>query len=157
MHTKCNENLLFEKLMASPIKTVLDTLLNRQDNWQLQLLTHWSSIIGSMKTNVQLLKIYEDTLVIGVMDSCWLQELYLLTPLLLRQINEKLDKPRIQNLRFKALGIKDKPHKKNMTNRSCAIKQVQLSLQEKERLASIKDEQLREALQQYLYRCHREK
>lgn len=157
MHTKSNENQLFEKLMASPIKTVLNTLLNRQDNWQLQLLSHWPSIIGSMKANVQLLKIYEDTLVIGVMDSCWLQELYLLTPLLLRQINEKLDKPRIQNLRFKALGIKEKAVRKNIPSRSCNIKQVQLSLQERERLASIKDEQLREALQQYLYRCQREK
>lgn len=143
--------------MASSIKSVLDTLLNSQSNWQLQLLSHWPAIIGSMKANVQILKIYEDTLVIGVLDSCWLQELYLLTPLLLRQINEKLDKPRIKNLRFKALGIKEKAAQKNVGNRSCSIKQVHLSLQEKERLASIKDEQLREALQQYLYRCHREK
>lgn len=143
--------------MAIAIKKILDELLTNQDNWQLQLLSHWPAIIGSMKANVQILKIYEDTLVIGVLDSCWLQELYLLTPLLLRQINEKLDKPRIKNLRFKALGIKEKTARKNIGNRSCSIKQVHLSLQEKERLASIKDEQLREALQQYLYRCHREK
>lgn len=143
--------------MAAPIKTVLDTLLNRQDNWQLQLLSHWPSIIGSMKANVQLLKIYNDTLVIGVMDSCWLQELYLLTPVLLRQINEKLDKPRITALRFKALGIKEKSIKRNIDHRTCLIKNVQLNAQEKERLASIKDEQLRESLKQYLLRCYREK
>ncbi len=143
--------------MATAIKKILDTLLSNQDNWQLQLLSHWPTIIGSMKSNVQILKIYEDTLVIGVLDSCWLQELYLLTPLLLRQINEKLDKPRIKNLRFKALGIKEKTTRKNTGNRTCSIKQVHLSLQEKQHLASIKDEQLREALQHYLYRCQREK
>ena len=143
--------------MASSIKTILDTLLSKQDNWQVQLLTHWPSIMGSMKTNVQLLKIYNDTLVIGVMDSCWLQELYLLTPVLLRQINEKLDKPRITALRFKALGIKEKSIKRNKDYRTCLSKNVQLNAQEKERLAAIKDEQLRESLKQYLYRCQREK
>lgn len=143
--------------MATSVKTILDTLLNSRGNWQLQLLSHWSAIIGPMKAHVQLLKIYEDTLVIGVMDSCWLQELYLLTPLLLRHINEKLDRPRIKQLRFKALGIKEKTTKKYNANRSCKVKQVQLSSKEKERLANIKDEQLREVLQQYLYRCHREK
>lgn len=143
--------------MATSIKTVLDSLLKNQNNWQLQLLEYWPSIMGSMKAHVQLLKIYNDTLVIGVMDSCWLQELYLLTPLLLRQINEKLDKPRITHLRFKALGLKEKNNYRKSTARTCNIKPVHLSLQEKERLASIKDEQLRDALKQYLYRCQREK
>jgi len=143
--------------MATSIKNLLDGILSAHDNWQLQLLAHWPSIVGSIKTNVQLLKIHEDTLVIGVLDSCWLQELYLLTPLLLRSINQKLDKPRITHLRFKALGIKEERVKRNTHVRACAIKQFQLSVREREQLAGIKDEQLRNALQEYLYRCYREK
>ena len=91
--------------MAIPVKKFLDTLLSQKNNWHVELLTNWPTIVGSIRTNVQLLKIQEETLVIGVLDSCWLQELYLLSPLLIKTINEKLDQPRIKKLRFKTVGI----------------------------------------------------
>ena len=57
--------------MAIPIQKILEELLSQNDNWQLQLLQNWPAIVGSIGTKVQLLKIQEDTLVIGVLDSCW--------------------------------------------------------------------------------------
>lgn len=143
--------------MVMPIKTILEGLLNNSENWQLQLLHHWPTIVGSIRTKVQLLKIQDDTLIIGVIDSCWLQELYLLSPLLLKTINEKLDRPRIKKLRFKAVGIADKKEKKESPIKKIVSHTVQLSHQEQARLKEIPDEQLREVLKDYLIRCHREK
>jgi flagellar biogenesis protein FliO len=143
--------------MAIPVKNILDTLLSQQNNWQLQLLNNWQQIMGTMQTKVQLLKIYEDTLVIGVLDSCWIQELYLLSPLLLKKINEKLDSPRIKHLRFKSAAPPEKKVQKNSLKRACLLKNIQMSPQEKEALASIKDEQLAAVLQDYLLRIYRER
>ena len=143
--------------MTIPIKNILEHLLGQHNNWQLQLLHNWPTIVGSIRTKVHLLKIQEDTLVIGVMDSCWLQELYLLSPLLIRTINEKLDQPRIKKLRFKTVGITDKKEKKQAPNKKMSCSIVHLSAYEEETLRGIKDEQLRQSLKDYLLRCYREK
>lgn len=142
--------------MALTVKNILHSLLSQQNNWQLQLLQQWPSIVESIKTKVHLLKIDNDTLTIGVQDSCWMQELYLLSPLLIATINQKIDAPRIKNLRFKALGtqiIKTKHEAKKSTR---SIPKIVLSVKEQEILAQIKDEQLREELKKYLIRCHQE-
>jgi flagellar biogenesis protein FliO len=144
------------KNMINPVKKILENLLSHHNNWQLQLLQNWPTIVGSIRTKVQLLKIQEDTLVIGVLDSCWLQELYLLSPLLIKTINEKLDQPRIKKLRFKTVGITDKEEKKKAPLKRITTKNVQLSIREQETLNQIKDEQLRRVLKEYLMRCHRE-
>ena len=143
--------------MTVSIKIILNSFLGQQNNWQMQLLNNWPSIVGSIKTKVQLLKIHEDTLVIGVLDSCWLQELYLLSPLLLQTINEKLDRPRIKKLRFKTVGISDVKIKKEKARRKSSTALVQLNPREQKTLAQIKDEQLRQVLKEYLIRCYREK
>jgi flagellar biogenesis protein FliO len=142
--------------MAIPVKKILEDLLSHHDNWQLQLLHNWPIIVGSIRTKVQLLKIQQDTLIIGVLDSCWLQELYLLSPLLIKTINEKLDQPRIKKLRFKTVGITDKEEKKKAPSKRIVLKNVQLCPREQETLNQIKDEQLRQALKDYLIRRHRE-
>ena len=120
--------------MAIPVKKFLDTLLSQKNNWHVELLTNWPTIVGSIRTNVQLLKIQEETLVIGVLDSCWLQELYLLSPLLIKTINEKLDQPRIKKLRFKTVGITHTKEKKGAPKKNLVSKIVQLSSREQETL-----------------------
>lgn len=160
-HTRKASFLSFSSIlrgffMAKEIKTILNSLLAQHNNWQLQLLQCWPSIVGNIKTDVQLLKIYEDTLVIGVMDSCWLQELYLLSPLLIQTINQKLDLPRIKKLRFKSIGITDKKIKKESRKKVTEEKTIQLNAQEKEILVQIKDKQLATFLHDYLIRVYRE-
>lgn len=143
--------------MTTPIKNILDTFFSHNTNWHIKLLNNWSEIVGSIQTKVQLLKIYNDTLVIGVMDSCWLQELYLLSPLLIHIINEKLEKPYVKELRFKTVGIPEKRFKKKILPKECQLKDIHFTPREKEMLASVKDEQLRGMLKAYLSRCYRER
>lgn len=143
--------------MAQPVKTILDDLLSHQNNWQLQLLNAWPSIVQAIKTRVHLLKIDADMLTIGVQDSCWLQELYLLSPLLIATINQKLDQPRIKQLRFKALGTQEEKKKKEKNTYSRPKRTITLSAKEQATLAQIPDEQLRVALKNYLIRCHEER
>ncbi len=140
--------------MTIPVKKILETFFTERSTWQLQLLSKWPTIIGSIKTKVQLLKIYEDTLVIGVLDSCWLQELYLLSPLLIKTINENLDQPRIQKLRFKSVGLAEKKKEKEKPPVLGPQKIAQLAPREIAMLESITDEQLRMVLRDYLLRCH---
>jgi len=127
-----------------------------QDDWKASLLANWNAILGNLNGKVRLEKIEEDTLTLGVYDACWMQELYLLTPLLINTINKSLDQPRIKNLRFKRSGTA----KKNVAVRTPekkALRAVTLSEKERDALKNIKDSQLSSALEQFLIRCYQEK
>lgn len=141
--------------MASHLKDIINTVLGANTSWQLKLLSQWNTIVGTMQTNVQLLRIQEDTLVLGVPDACWMQELYLLSPLLIKTINSHLDQPRIKQIRFKAVGI-TKPKKEIVYEKQQEVpKNIPLVLnqREKEVLAAIGDQELRNSLQRLLQRC----
>lgn len=141
--------------MAQPIKQLIHSVFDQPDNWKVDLLRNWDSIIGNLNTKVYLEKITEDTLVLGVTDSCWLQELYLLSNVILRVINEKLDRPRIKQLRFKKADIrpqkKTQPVKIKRDYRTRA-----LTPKEKQALTHIKDPQLQQTLTDFLIRCYQE-
>lgn len=143
--------------MTHKIKDLLERFLVKEESWHFDLLRNWNTILGKLHTKVQLEKIEKDTLILGVYDSCWLQELYLMSPLLLKTINQSLDQPRIKQLRFKKIGIfKKKDAKKN--HQSCRIAQpVVLTQEQKDALNSISDTQLRTALENFLIRCHQER
>src|SRR5438105_15060368 len=87
--------------MAANLKELLQTLINPHKNWKTDLLYRWKDITGSLYSKVRIERIHDDTLILGVFHSCWMQELYLLSPLLLKTINEKLDQPHIKQIRFK--------------------------------------------------------
>ena len=142
--------------MPKHVHTFLSSLLPKQENWKVQLLSNWQSIMGNLHTKVQLEKIYEDTLVLGVHNSAWLQELYLLSPMLLSTINQKLDQPRIKHLRFKQAGTRLEAIKKGemKTNQR---REVILNANEHAALNKMKDPQLREALKAFLIRCYQER
>ena len=102
-------------------------------------------------------KIHEDTLILGVQDSCWLQELYLLSNMLLKSINQTLDQPRIKHLRFKTIGIKkEKQRRVNVKKERCFIPVV-LNSCETKALQEVKDPELKKALENFLIRCYQEK
>ena len=143
--------------MTVAIKDILPSILGEQRSWQLNLIANWSLIVGNLKAKVQLVKILDDTLIIGVVDACWLQELYLLSPVLLKAINQNLDQPRIKHLRFKTIGIKKPTQKTASVSKTITEQPYELSIHEKKALTEIKDPQLRKALQEYLIRCYREK
>ena len=140
--------------MAQSLKNLVNRFIESQDSWQLQLLAQWESIVGSLKTRVHLIKIEKDTLILGVADACWMQELYLLTPLLLQTINKHLGKTYIQHLRFKAVGIS--PKKSMRSSQSIASADaVDTALTELEMTAidTCVDKELARELKNYLIRC----
>lgn len=144
--------------MTQKIDSLIQKFFNQEQKWQIDLLAKWNTILGPLHTKVQLEKIDNDTLVLGVFDSCWMQELYLLSPLLLKTINESLDQPRIKQLRFKKIvSIKKQEAKqKNSTSLTKKCTSIELSPQEKKALAAIEDQQLQQALRNFLIRCYQE-
>ena len=140
--------------MAQSLKNLVNRFIENQDSWQLQLLAQWDTIVGSLKTRVQLIKIEKDTLILGVTDACWMQELYLLTPLLLQTINKHLGKIYIHQLRFKAIGNNTKKGTqsfKTMTSSNAC--RAELTESEKKAIDSIIDGELAQELKNYLIRC----
>jgi hypothetical protein len=142
--------------MAIYLKELLHALINPEKNWKTDLLYRWNDIIGSLHSKVRIEKIYDDTLILGVFHSCWMQELYLLSPLLIKTINEKLDQPHIKEIRFKHVGLKNL--KKTSTTPTAAKKKKEIILtKEDERtLAKVADPALRDALKAFRIRCYQE-
>ena len=143
--------------MAHEIKEILKTVFKNKNNWKIKLLQQWPHILGSLATKVRLEKICGDTLVLGVYDSCWLQELYLLSPVLLKTINEKLESTHIKRLRFKQAGIKKIKKSRENKKRSEQKKEITLTQRERDALTKIKDPGLGKALEGFLMQCHRSK
>lgn len=142
--------------MTLYLKDLLPSLINPKKNWKTDLLYRWREIIGSLHNKVRIEKIYDDTLILGVFHSCWMQELYLLSPLLIKTINEKLDQPYIKQIRFKHVDLK-----KNKKNASEVIttprkKEILLTKEDERTLAKIADPTLRDVLRAFRIRCYQE-
>ena len=113
-------------------------------------------INGSLHSKVRIEKIYDDTLILGVFHSCWMQELYLLSPLLIKTINEKLDQPYIKQIRFKHIGIKELQKKNYHHGVAKKKKHVELTKEDESTLAKIADPALRDVLKAFRMRCYQE-
>jgi len=142
--------------MAIYLKEILQSIINPHKNWKTDLLYRWHEIVGPLHNKVRIEKIYEDTLILGVFHSCWMQELYLLSPLLIKTINEKLDQPYVKQLRFKHIGIKYNKQKKTQSTAIKKKKEIVLTKQDECTLAKISDPVLRDALKAFRIRCYQE-
>jgi hypothetical protein len=144
--------------MVRPIKNFITSLIAQKGDWKIRLIQQWPTIIGELSSQVSLEKVIGETIVLGVYDSCWMQELYLLSPMLLEKINAQVGHRRIKDIRFKTI-IKPKEHvKKAWTKPLRAIpKNVSLTPQEHAVLDRIDDQELRSALKAFLIRCYQER
>lgn len=143
--------------MAQAVGQLLDSLFNRNDDWKISLLKQWPEIVGDLAQHVQVEKIKGDTLILAVQDSCWMQELYLLSDLLLKSINQKLDRPRIKRLRFKTKGLpQPKKIKKILQPIKRKTKQITLTEHEQNALDKIQDKQLQQVLKEFRSRIYQE-
>jgi Dna[CI] antecedent, DciA len=142
--------------MIKPINALLTSFLSK-DHWKNNLLDHWPDIIGNLYHRVTLEKIYNDTIILGVYDSAWLQELYLLSPVILESINTKLDQPRIKQLRFKQVTRKKTQQKTFSDNTKKSTTTRTLTQKEQNALTKINDEELRNFLKNFLIRCYKER
>jgi hypothetical protein len=141
--------------MALCIKELLHAIIRPDKDWKTFLLYQWDTIVGSLHDKVRIEKIYDDTIILGVFHSCWIQELYILSPLLLKTINEKLDQPYIKQIRFKQISKKKiVTHKQR--NAAVQKKEVQLTKKDELSLAKVTDPALRDALKAFRMRCYQE-
>ena len=145
--------------MAKQLGDLVASLFHQSHDWKISLLSTWPDIVGPLASKVQVEKIMGDTLVLAVKDSCWLQELYLLTPVLLKTINKTLDQQRIKNLRFKIADSSVKGIKKrdSVVVQQPVPKKIYLTPAEQATLEKISDKELRQALRQFLVRCYQER
>ncbi len=141
--------------MAFCLKDLLSKTIKPEKNWKFTLLCNWHDIIGALYNKVCVEKIYDDTIILGVTHSSWMQELHLLSPLIIKTINEKLDHPHIKQIRFKQMSHKKKAVKK-AKNEFVYKNDIQLNKQDERALAKITDSSLRDALKAFRIRCYRE-
>lgn len=139
--------------MTQSLKDLLAAIAVEKQDWRWLLLNNWQQIMGPLHEQVRLEKVEEATLILGVYQSSWLQELYLLTPMLIKTINEHLGHDHIQNIKFRA-SVKKAVMQKNVRPRTYRpIMPRELTRYETTALAKVEDEQLRSLLQTFLWRC----
>lgn len=144
--------------MVKPLNAILRQFISSNQDWKQQLLANWNNIIGQkLSEKVCIEKITSDTIILGVINSSWLQELYMLSPVILKTINENLDRPRIKEVRFKQIGKKKPRDTKKKIDKNRPAKKVQLSTSEERALNNVTDKKLREALKAFCIRCHQER
>lgn len=144
--------------MAKSLQELLAYCLPQgTDNWRITLLDKWPTIFGPLSNRVMIESMYEDTIVLGVTDACLMQELYLLSPLILQTIQKSLGNSTIKQVRFKRAAIIK--FQKNMQSVPIVAprKKVKLTSAELHALDCIEDNQLKEALRLYCIRCHQER
>lgn len=143
--------------MSLQLKQILQGVF-KQENWKLQLLSNWDTIVGNLADKMRIDKIEGSTLYIGVYQSSWMHELYLLSAVLKKTINNCLDKPRINHIRLKYASKKESTQpKKILKQKKVIFEPISLSSKEEHALVNIKDEELKKALHSFLSRCHYQK
>lgn len=137
------------------IKNIVKKLSCIEDHWKVGLLKSWPSIVGKLNARITLETIQDDTVIIGVADSCWLQELYMLSPLLCSLINQSLDTPRIKTVRFKKISNVQSLKKIGPIAQQSYPQSIHipLSLKEECALKNIVDQELQDALKSFHHRC----
>ena len=120
--------------------------------WKANLLQNWSTVVGSLSSKMMIHKIYEDSITLGVYELCWMQELYILSPMIQKNINDFLGVQQIKTVRFRAAFPKNKQEKKKAILKDDTIKQ--LTPQEEASIRSIKDPDLAHSLKLLLEKCH---
>ena len=138
-----------------PCKSLIENFF-KHDDWKIKLLTQWTTIVGDLSSKMKLEEIKQDTLIIGVFESAWLQELYLLSSVIKKIINQSLGQERIKTLRFKQAST-TKPIVARPTPPAPTLvtyPHIVLNKKEEQALAKIKDKDLREVLHTFLSSCH---
>ena len=139
--------------MTKNIKDLLNHFIDSENDWKIKLFKDWPNIIGNLNNQVKIEKIEGNTLILGVYSSSWMQELYLLSNILLKKINESIGKPKIKRIVFKQT---QKPViiKKTFVKKR-TYKKVILTNKEIQTLEKIKDPELKLELKNFLIKCYR--
>ncbi len=138
--------------MAVQIKDLLPKFLE-QDDWRIDLVRRWDSVVGSLQTKIRLEKTYDDTAVIGVYESHWMQELYLLSSELCDSINDVIGQQKIKHIRFILVEERERPKVQPKPKLLVRPENVELSQKQKQALKKLKDPDLKQAMTEFWSRC----
>ena len=143
--------------MFYSIKQIMPNVLDINQNWRLILLKNWSIIVGNLNQHIRLEKIQDDTLVIGVYEPQWLQELHLMSNVLIKSINKNLANNYIKKIKFKLvekkIAIKQVNTNNSENNFNISLK-YQLNSKQEIALEKIGDLQLKNYLLDFLSICN---
>ena len=140
--------------MANSLQNLVAQFLTTDDDWRKKLMRDWSTIVGGLHTKMRLEKIVHDTVVIGVYESHWMQELYMISSAIMQTMNEKLGGPYVAKLRFVVADAKKQVKKKHAVEQENVQAQKKpLSPRQQKALEKIEDAQLRESLKKLWQRC----
>jgi hypothetical protein len=143
-------------MMAHALDALVGIFLQKHGHtWQIYLIQNWRTIVGNLHTRICLEKIQGDTLVIGVYDVHWMQELFLLNSMLLEMINAHFDAPYIKQVRLRLAKKGPEQAKQVKKTIACAeqLPPALLTQQHREALAQVKDQELQTVLQDFLRHC----
>jgi hypothetical protein len=140
--------------MAISLKDAVGRIFDNIQDWRLVLLKDWAAIVGPLHTQMRLERVNGDTLIIGVYDVYWMQELYLLSRTIINTINTALGAQYVRHVRFKLVERQDsraitQPPAGSLVHE----KNRPLTKPEHNALAYIKDPELKKVLQLFLMRA----
>jgi len=142
--------------MPRIIAHIIETVIKPPHAWHYTLVSHWHTIMGNLSTKAIIDRIEGNIVTLGVYDACWLQELYLLAPILRDRLNQMLDQPYIKELRFKRTGKKRKSRLLIKTSAPTPLSApIILTNSEQHALKKIDDPVLKEVLIAFRSRCQR--
>jgi len=142
--------------MISPLDALVKTFFKKHDrSWQMYLIQNWQTITGSLHSRICLEKIQGDTVVIGVYDAHWMQELFILQSMLIDMMNASFDKQHIKQVRFKL--AKKRPELVQKSRQVVCHRTTRaprsLTAAHEDALAAVKDQQLQKVLYTLLQHC----
>jgi hypothetical protein len=139
--------------MSQLLSHFLQGMVPTAKTWEQNLIQNWPMIIGPLKKQVRIEKIIGTTVFLGVYDPRWIQELFLLSSLLIDKMNEFLQEEIVTGIKFKHVTHQySKQAHKNCSR--CHVEPVTISLREQKALEKITDQELANALKNFLIRCH---
>ena len=127
---------------------------NKLADWQLKIISDWPLIVGHICEQARVEKVIGDTILLGVYDTCWMQQLHLLSYMIIKKINNYLAGDYIKQVRLKY--VQRHQFRKIINNHAPQEYSHPLSVVEKQALTAIKDQELRTSMHNFLNRCHRE-
>lgn len=136
------------------LKDLVPLVVDAHTDWRILLLKNWDTIVGFLSTRTRLEKVTPTMIVVGVYESHWMQELYLLSPVLIDSINNFLGKPYIKQARFKLVEERTMPsHFKAPEKKRMVVGEIVLTRNQQRALDKISDPQMKEALIGFWGKC----
>ncbi len=122
-------------------------------NWKTDIMKNWQEIMGPLAHKIFIEKIQNNCIVLSVTDSCWMQELHMLSDVIKKKINQSLDKPYIENIQFRYSSKKIERVQKIKNIVTLPYEFKPLTRSEQDALNNIKDPELSQALKRFLQKC----